>query len=75
MDYKALDTQKIRDYIDASDGMVAVDDIICNSGADKLRVYPAPFELEQDGYIEVAEREERSAHRHLQKKEAWINDR
>ena len=37
MDYKALDTRKIRDYIDASDGMVAVDDIIRNSGADKLR--------------------------------------
>ena len=48
MDYKALDTQKIRDYIDASDGMVAVDDIIRNSGADKLRVYPALFELEHE---------------------------
>ena len=46
MDYKALDTQKIRDYIDASDGMVAVEDIIRDSGADKLRVYPALFELD-----------------------------
>ncbi|MFP5152649.1 MULTISPECIES: hypothetical protein [Bacteroides] len=75
MDYKALDTQKIRDYIDASDGMVAVDDIICNSGADKLRVYPALFELEQDGYIEVAEREELGAPIAICRKRGLINDR
>ena len=75
MDYKALDTQKIRDYIDASDGMVAVDDIIRNSGADKLRVYPALFELEQDGYIEVAEREELGAPIAICRKRGLINDR
>ena len=61
IDYKALDTQKIRDYIDALEVVVTVDDIIRNSGADKLRVYPALFELEQDGYIEVTEREELGA--------------
>lgn len=75
MDYKVLDTQKIRDYIDASDGMVAVDDIIRNSGADKLRVYPALFELEQDGYIEVAEREELGAPIAICRKRGLINDR
>lgn len=75
MDYKALDTQKIRDYIDASDWMVAVDDIIRNSGADKLRVYPALFELEQDGYIEVAEREELGAPIAICRKRGLINDR
>ncbi|WP_195500657.1 hypothetical protein [Bacteroides clarus] len=75
MDYKALDTRKIRDYIDASDGMVAVDDIIRNSGADKLRVYPALFELEQDGYIEVAEREELGAPIAICRKRGLINDR
>lgn len=46
IDYKALDTQKIGDYIDALEVVVTVDDIIRNSGADKLRVYPALFELE-----------------------------
>ncbi|WP_129618263.1 MULTISPECIES: hypothetical protein [Bacteroides] len=75
MDYKALDTQKIRDYIDASDGMVAVDDIIRNSGADKLRVYPALFELEHDGYIEVAERGELGAPIAICRKRGLINDR
>lgn len=75
MDYKALDTRKIRDYIAASDGMVAVDDIIRNSGADKLRVYPALFELEQDGYIEVAEREELGAPIAICRKRGLINDR
>ena len=35
-----------------------MEDIIQNAGADKLRVYPALFELEQAGYIEVVEREE-----------------
>lgn len=61
MDYKAIDTQKIRDYIDAVDAVVTVDDIIRNANADKLRVYPALFELEQEGYIEVTEREELGA--------------
>ena len=42
-------------------GAVSVDDIIQNSGADKLRVYPALFELEQNGFLEVVEREELGA--------------
>ncbi len=58
MDYKAVDMQKIIDYIASFYGAVSVDDIIQNSGADKFRVYPALFELEQAGYIEVVEREE-----------------
>ena len=61
MDYKAVDTQKIIDYIASFYGAVSVDDIIQNSGADKFRVYPALFELEQAGYIEVVEREELGA--------------
>ena len=32
-----------------------------NSNADKLRVYPALFELEQNGFLEVVEREELGA--------------
>ena len=58
MNYKIIDMQKIIDYIASFYGAVSVDDIIQNSGADKLRVYPALFELEQNGFLEVVEREE-----------------
>lgn len=61
MNYKVLDTQKIIDYIRSSSDKVPVEDIIRNSGAEKLRVYPALFELEQSGQIEVLEREELGA--------------
>ena len=40
---------------------VSVEEIIQNSGAEKLRVYPALFELEQSGFLEVLEREELGA--------------
>ena len=46
MNYKELDTQKIKDYIQAHPDGVEVEDIIAHSGAEKLRVYPALFELE-----------------------------
>jgi len=58
IDYKALDTQKVVDYILSFSEEVLVVNIIQNSGADKLRVYPALFELEQNGFLEVVEREE-----------------
>lgn len=61
MNYKLIDTQKIIDYINSSLEEIRVEDITQNSGADKLRVYPALFELEQDGFIEVLEREELGA--------------
>ena len=62
MDYKAIDTRRIIDYIYSFPGsVIGVEDIIQNAGADKLRVYPASFELEQAGYIEVVEREEPGA--------------
>lgn len=66
--YKIIDTRKIVDYLNVSshstvstDFAVSVEDIIRNSGADRLRVYPALFELEQGGWIEVVEREELGA--------------
>ena len=34
-----------------------MDDILQHSGANRLRVYPALFELEQEGQLEVLERE------------------
>ncbi len=35
---------------------VEVEEILARSGAEKLRVYPILFELEQEGKIEVMER-------------------
>lgn len=61
INYKLSDTRKIISYIQSSPNAVDVEDIIQNSGADKLRVYPALFELEQNGIIEVLEREELGA--------------
>lgn len=61
MNYKILDTQKIIDYISSFPKTVSVEDILLHSGADKLRVYPALFELEQSGWLEVVEREELGA--------------
>ena len=61
MNYKEIDTQRIIDYIGTFANGVSVDDIILHSGADKLRVYPALFELEQSGWLEVTEREELGA--------------
>lgn len=61
VNYKDLDYQKIIDYIKCGTDSVSVDSIIKNSGADKLRVYPALFELEQNGFLEVVEREELGA--------------
>lgn len=59
--YKLVDTQRIVAYIGSFSENVTVDKILQHSGADKLRVYPALFELEQDGWLEVVEREELGA--------------
>lgn len=62
MNYKIIDTQRIVDYINSFSGSaISVEEILQHSGADKLRVYPALFELEQDGWLEVVEREELGA--------------
>lgn len=68
LNYKVIDTQKIASYINSSAADVLVEDIIQNSGADKLRVYPALFELEQSGFLEVIEREELGAPTVIRKK-------
>ena len=68
MNYKTLDTQRITNYLSASSHEVTVEDIILHSGADKLRVYPALFELEQSGWLEVVEREELGAPSVVRKK-------
>lgn len=62
MNYKIIDTRKIIEYINSFSGAtIPVNDILQHSGADKLRVYPALFELEQSGWLEVVEREELGA--------------
>lgn len=61
VNYKLLDTQKIKSCILAHPEGVLVDDIIAHSGADKLRIYPALFELDQAGWLEVTEREKLGA--------------
>lgn len=68
MNYKIIDTQRITDYISSSPNEVSVENIILHSGADKLRVYPALFELEQSGWLEVVEREELGAPSVVRKK-------
>ena len=61
INYKLIDTQRIIDHIISFPKGVSVEEIIQNSGAEKLRVYPALFELEQSGFLEVLEREELGA--------------
>ena len=57
LNYKQIDTEKIKKYIAARPEGVLVDDIMAHSGADRLRVDPALFELEQEGWLTVTERE------------------
>ena len=61
--YKHLDTLRILHYLRQHPVGTTVENIILHSGADKLRVYPALFELEQAGRLEVLEREELGAPR------------
>ena len=57
MDYKHQSTLQILRYLATAGGNVPVQDIITHSGAEKLRVYSILFELEQEGRLEVLERE------------------
>lgn len=75
MNYKIIDAQRITDYISSFPEVVSVEDILLHSGADKLRVYPALFELEQSGWLEVVEREELGAPSVVRKGKIKKNDR
>lgn len=55
--YKVIYKRKVVRYIYACADGVSVEDIIRYSGAEKLRVYPILFELEQNGNLLVLERE------------------
>lgn len=56
MDNKEIDRKKIMDFIATHGSEVSVEEIIAQSGADKLRVYPILFEEELVDRIEVLER-------------------
>ena len=71
--YKYLDTQRILRYLQQHKEGATVDAIIQYSGADKLRVYPALFELEQEGRLEVLEREELGAPTKVRLKQLTID--
>lgn len=52
VNYKEMDRKAILEYMKGK-AEVHVDDIIANSGAERLRVYPILFEEEQVGYVVV----------------------
>lgn len=68
LDYKLRDTERIITYLKNFPKGIEVDDLIAHSGAEKLRVYPALFELEQAGLLEVMAREDLGA----PKKVRWL---
>ena len=56
-DYKEIDRKSILEYIEKQGGQCPVQDIIKNSGAEKLRVYPILFEEVQSARLTVLEEE------------------
>lgn len=58
--YKESDKEKIVDFLRGRES-VAVNDIMASSGADKMRVFVILFELEQEGAIEVEQRDQLGA--------------
>lgn len=54
--YKQADRKKVIEFLKGKAG-VSVENIIENSGAEKLRIYPILFEFEQEGIIEVVKRQ------------------
>lgn len=55
--YKQLDRERILSYLKANP-ISSVDAVIEHSGAEKLRVYPILFELNQEKIIHVVEETE-----------------
>lgn len=55
INYKQIDRMRIVGFLKGRNG-VGVKDILALSGAEKLRVYPILFELEQEGMIKVIRR-------------------
>ena len=57
MNYKQLDRECILSYLNANP-VSTVDAIIEHSGAEKFRVYPILFELNQENIIRIVEETE-----------------
>ena len=57
MNYKQLDRERILSYLNAN-RISSVDAIIEHSGAEKLRIYPILFELNQENIIRAVEETE-----------------
>lgn len=53
---KRDDMELISRFIHQRHGNVPVNDILQHSGADRFRVYPILFEMEQNGLIDVVKR-------------------
>lgn len=56
--YKEIDRKKIMNYLKANGGEVEVKNIIAESGAEQMRIYPILFEERIAGNIEVTEFED-----------------
>ena len=57
MNYKQQDRDKILSYLQTH-SVSTVDDIVNQSGAERLRVYPILFELRQEKIIQILEESE-----------------
>ena len=61
VNYKELDRKRLIAYLADNEGVVDVKDLLENSGADQLRVFPLLFELSREGVIEVLEEDKLGA--------------
>ena len=55
INYKELDRKSLIKYLEDNREIVKVQDLMDNSGANPLRVFPLLFELTREGVIEVLE--------------------
>ncbi|MGM9760849.1 MAG: hypothetical protein ACI30I_12200 [Parabacteroides sp.] len=67
LNYKAQDRERILAYLTRQGGVVNVEELMAQSGAEPLRVYPLLFELRQEGLIEVVEEDEFGAPEKVEK--------
>ena len=56
--YKSQDRERILSFISNRGGSALVEEVIEQSGAEPLRVYPLLFELRQEGLLAYEEEEE-----------------
>ncbi len=58
VNYKVLDEKAVMAYLENNKGILDVDDIINNSGANRLRVYPILIELFFANKLEIVQASE-----------------